>query len=152
MSRATRTTSPYRRKLYARIHIQAQRFGMDDGAYRDFLAAHFDGRRSATLLTDREIVRAVRDMERLHRRGARPKKYDDLGHRPGMATARQLRMIEAMWHGVSTSTNRTRALRRFLFARFGVSDIAFLDLATAAAVIEALKRMDRGLHEGALHD
>jgi hypothetical protein len=70
-------------------------------------------------------------------------RYEDLGNRPGMASPKQLRMIESIWYSVSRATtpeDRARALRSFL-SRFDCSDIRFIDKKTASSVITVLQRM-----------
>ncbi len=76
--------------------------------------------------------------------GQSPKKYDDLGSRPGMATPRQLRMIEAMWAGVSRThkeDHRQRALRKFIFRITHVEDMRFLENWQVQKIVKALEKM-----------
>lgn len=147
-----------RNLLLAKAHIAASELGLDEGIRRDFIAARFGGRRSCKDLSDQELIRLLnyfrdegwqpvppRDPEldkptffkkRLH--------YwqRELPHeRAGMATCGQLAMIEARWERISKSpqAKRQQALRKFLFARFGVSDLMFLSEGTASRVIEGLK-------------
>ena len=74
------------------------------------------------------------------------KKYDDLGKRKGMASPRQLRMIEAMWKDASWTHDEAKrqvALRRFIFRIAAVDDIVFLTSQGANKVITAIQSMKR---------
>ena len=75
------------------------------------------------------------------------RKWQSLGHRPNMATPRQLARIETDWHlmcwywapnGVG---HEALALRGFLQKRYGVADLRFLRFDQAHNCIEALKAM-----------
>ena len=71
-------------------------------------------------------------------------KYEELGRRPGMATPRQLRMIEGMWAGVSRThkeDHRQRALRKFIFRITHVEDMRFLENWQVQKIIRALEAM-----------
>lgn len=74
------------------------------------------------------------------------KKYDELSDRQGMASPKQLRMIEAMWKEVSKyrdEKDRARALRIFLQRHFGISDLRFLEDWQVKKVKRALENMRR---------
>ncbi|MEW5745248.1 MAG: regulatory protein GemA [Nitrospirota bacterium] len=78
------------------------------------------------------------------RRTSRKSKYEDLGERSGMASPKQLRMIEAMWKDVCryhAEDERARALRSFLFKRFKVSDPKFITSRQASKIIFSLENM-----------
>lgn len=71
-------------------------------------------------------------------------RYEDVGNRPGMASPKQLRMIEAMWKDASymhDPTKRQIALRHFIFRITGKDDLRFLASVDARKVIEAIGRM-----------
>jgi len=71
-------------------------------------------------------------------------KYNNMADREGMASPKQLRMIEAMWADYSVmpdAESRAKALRAFLANRFGVSDVKFIDKPTASRIIYALDKM-----------
>lgn len=71
-------------------------------------------------------------------------KYSNLDDREGMASPKQLRMIEAMWADYSVlqdNDEREKALRAFISRRFDVSALKFVDKATASKIIYALKIM-----------
>lgn len=71
-------------------------------------------------------------------------KYDDLGRRKGMATPKQLRMIEAMWAGVSRAQGaiaRERALKGLLKRIIKVDDMRFVEMWHVKVLIKALESM-----------
>jgi hypothetical protein len=73
-------------------------------------------------------------------------KYDNLGKRPGMASPKQLRMIEAMWKDASwthDTAKRAIALRKFTFKIAGVDDLIFLTSQGASKVITAIGNIKR---------
>jgi hypothetical protein len=74
------------------------------------------------------------------------KKYDDLGKRPGMASPKQLRMIEAMWKDASwthDTAKRAIALRKFIFKIAGVDDLTFLTSQGVQKVVKAIENIKR---------
>jgi len=74
-------------------------------------------------------------------------KYDELGNRPGMASPKQIRMIEAMWADVSKYKRpeaRERALRYFLHHITGVDSLRFLELWQVQKIVKALQKMKGG--------
>jgi hypothetical protein len=157
--------SASRNSLLARAHIAAQDLGMDEETRRDFIAARFQGRRSCSELHDHELRRLMDHFRekgwRGSRKGAKDAKERPDGrymerlahwqrefpmHRAGMATPAQLAHIEARWEGIAHGPNpgaRAIGLRRFLFKRFGVQDLRFLDHGTAVKVIDGMKAMGR---------
>jgi len=72
---------------------------------------------------------------RLRPRSDRRERFRELAGRPGMASAEQLRMIEAIWEDLGF---RPSGLRRFVFRVAKVSDLRFLTSGDATAVIRAL--------------
>jgi hypothetical protein len=71
-------------------------------------------------------------------------RYGDLADRPGMASPKQLRMIELLWKEVSDVKGfkkRKAALRSFLSNHFKVSDLRFISSEKAAKIIFGLKQM-----------
>jgi hypothetical protein len=139
----------------ARIHILAQQLGLDDETYRAMLRA-VTGRRSCKELTHWQASEVIRHLERCgakpRRQAPRPRKYEDLGEdRPRMASPAQLRMIEAIWGEIALG-DPTRTLRRFLFNKWTVSDLRFLEDWQASEVIEAIKAMRRRYGAREVHD
>ena len=75
---------------------------------------------------------------------AGPLKYSDLGDRPGMALPSQLRLIEALWAGVtkySGEKERTRSLRSMVWRVCKVNDLIFLPRPDVNKMIKAIKSM-----------
>jgi len=76
--------------------------------------------------------------------------YQNLYGRPGMASPKQLRMIEAMWADVSragTYAARANALKQFLH-RFGVyGGLKAVTIYQARKIVTALQTMKENNHE-----
>lgn len=69
-------------------------------------------------------------------------RYEHLGKREGMASPKQLRMIESLWKDASfthDAAKRQVALRRFVFRIAGVDDLPFLTNEGARKVIKAIQ-------------
>jgi hypothetical protein len=145
--RAARITPGQIRK----IHTIKSLLKMTDLHYRGLVMEIGEGfKRSSLDLTYTEAGRLITRMESListepwEHRGPRCLKYDCLGEREGFATPRQLRKIDVMWHGVSrarTSAERDKTLQSFLYNRFSVSDIRFLESWQVQKVIRTLASM-----------
>jgi len=142
------------------IHALKNRLGWSDEQYRKYLMTEGDGfAMSCKDLSEAEAERLIRKMELAaaakgvwKRYGDSPdstaaRKYDDLGNRPGMATPKQLRMIEAMWADVSkykrNAEARESALRYFLHHIVGVDNLRFLESWHVQKVVRALERMKK---------
>jgi len=138
----------------ARIHILKNALGLDDQTYRDTLWFAFHKTSSSELTPSEaeEIIRVFEDWvkEKGITSQIRKKKFDDLEGRPGMATPRQLRMIDAMWKGISredSSQAKEKALRIFIERRFGISDLRFIEDWQVPKIIEALNAMKTGVRK-----
>ncbi|MEJ5227217.1 regulatory protein GemA [Thermodesulfovibrio sp.] len=73
-------------------------------------------------------------------------RYEDIERVHGMATPRQLRMIEAMWKDVSylrDETKRLKALRKFVYRITGTDNLRELTFEQARKVINAIMHMKR---------
>ncbi len=141
-----------------KIHALANRLGWDDAEYRRYLMEHSEGFSvSCKDLSEAEADAIIRRIEQeavaagvWETRRSRSR-YEDLAHRPGMASPKQLRMIEAIWAEKSWAHDpaaRQAALRRFIFRIAHVQELRFLTSRGARAVIEAIRHM-RGGHPGA---
>lgn len=144
----------------AKIHIAKKELTLDDEMYRHILNDRYR-KSSSKDLSYSQAEDLIRHFKRLGWkarkgsgqgsvvRGQKEKekggKYDNLGNRPGMASPGMLRKIEAIWAEVSYSPNLAKSLRGFLWSRFAVSDIIWLDMSTARAVIESLKSIKKRL-------
>jgi cell division protein ZapA (FtsZ GTPase activity inhibitor) len=95
---------------------------------------------------ERNTARQKAEAEHQKVEAAKPKRFDNLDNRPGMASGAQLRKIEAMWQDISIVPDqdaRGRALRHFIKRIAGVADMRFLDSQMAGKVINALKAMEK---------
>ena len=136
------------KKQKALIHIGKAEVGMGDDEYRDVLENRYKKISSKDLTYDQaeDLIRLFKKLGFKPRRKEKPKKYEELAGRKGMASPAMLRKIEAMWAEVTYSEDKKKGLRSFLYKRFGVSDPRFLSMAKGSAAIQALKRM--GNREG----
>ncbi|ACF12751.1 conserved hypothetical protein [Chloroherpeton thalassium ATCC 35110] len=117
------------------IHILKKNLAISEENYRAFLSGF--GVRSSKDLSYRgagEVIRMLsaeqakcspnspQNRDKLAASyGFGRQKYDELGKRPGMASPKQLRMIEAIWKEVSvfqSAKRRKAALSNFLHQRF----------------------------------
>lgn len=130
-----------------RIHVLLSKMGVSDEDYRARLRESF-GVDTCKALSSSQAGKLIRDMEALARgmgidvgRRGRRREWK---RRPGMATPRQLRKIEAMWADVSrqkTAADKRAALGKFLERRWGVSDLAFVTHEMPPRIIAALEAM-----------
>jgi hypothetical protein len=73
-------------------------------------------------------------------------RYDELGHRDGMASPAQLRMIEGMWMEVSRMTTyvaREKALEGFLKRVVNVQQMEWIENWMVQKIINAISHMKR---------
>ena len=143
-----------------KIKTLQSKLGIADEQYRLLLSDYWV--ESCTQLTEKDAAGFIGKLEaialdkgvwkaypsRITHNASRPFKYDDLGSRHGMASPRQLRMIEAMWKDASFTHDphkRELALRKFVLRIAGVDDLAFLTSRGASKVINAIQSM-KGKH------
>jgi len=144
--------------LLARVHIAPKELGLSQYEYEAALERF--GATSARDLSGDQLGELDKYFQSL---GWKPKpkkkaqslyaqylkKWEALGHRPGMATAAQLAKIEVLWDSLEWFWNkdgkgkRNAALRGFLKKRFERSDPRMLTFEDAHKVIEALKAINR---------
>jgi phage gp16-like protein len=134
-------------KLLAKIHIAKKQLGLDEETYRAALEGQ-TGKRSAATMSIREITKCLNHFVSLGwQPKMKPKKYDDQKGDLYSASPAIKRKIEAMWHDYHHNHCRCddekRHLRRWLFSKFKISDVAFLDKRGAYDAVEALKSMTR---------
>ncbi len=128
-----------------RIHSVKNALGLTDTQYR--LALEQYHVYSSTQLTESQAAQFISELENIavsKGKWSRPwRKYQHLDGRTGMATAKQLRMIEAMWKDVSraaTNANRAAALNVFL-KRFGADSLENVEYHAVGNIVHALKAM-----------
>ena len=130
------TTENRRKKLIQLVHIGKAKLGMDDEAYRAFLAGTC-GRDSAAKMTVRQLEQALRAMRNngFEQTPSRVKPEEK-----GRATLAQLEYIKGMW--AKCARNKSgRALTAFVKRVGGVDALRFLDVELAQKVILALRDM-----------
>lgn len=158
MAQTLRKSKPISAAQVRRIHTIIHILGVSDDNYRAALNSRFQVA-SCKDLTMKQAAAFIDELEKLARKTEldqtnsnkseeeqKPKRFSNLDNRPGMASAPQLRKIEAMWQDVSIITDqaaRSRALRHFVQRVTGVSDMRFLDNQGAGKVINALKAMQK---------
>lgn len=160
------TAKPITAAQIKRIHTIKHLLGIPDDNYRDCLDTRFGVTTSKdlTLMQAKSFIdeldkyamelqgergkaeRAAARQKADEAEAAKPKRFDDLDNRPGMASGPQLRKIEAMWQNISIVPDtdaRGRALRRFIERITGVAGLRFLDAQMAGKVINALNAMEK---------
>lgn len=161
MAQARRNTAkPITSAQIKRIHTIIHILNISDDNYRAALDSRFNVT-SCKNLTLHQAHTFIDELEKLalkieqeqyekQRKEARqqeePERFSNLDNRPGMASAPQLRKIEAMWQDISIIPEpdaRGRALRHFINRITGVADMRFLDSEGAGKVINALNAMQK---------
>lgn len=120
-------------RFLAKIHIMAKEKKVPDEDYREILSSEF-GVRSSKDLDDRQalvFIRSLRDF-----------------HKDSYASSDEIRWkINQMWneyhYNHCNCGDTTGHKRRFLFSRFKVSEVNFLDRRKAYEAVEALKSMTK---------
>jgi len=129
-------TENRRRKLIQLVHVGKAKLGMDNEAYRAFLAA-VCGRDSAAKMTAREleyVLKAMRDSGF----GRAPNRVKP--EEKGGATLAQLEYIKGMWAKCARNKSE-KALLAFVDRIAHVKALRFLTVNTARDVILALREM-----------
>jgi hypothetical protein len=142
-----------RRVRLSALFAEAGKRGIDGEQLRNELAPAQLGKRLSEA-TIPELDRLMRFIGAPGRRGAEAReeapasgykeRFDELGLREGMATPRQLRMIEAMWMDVSrmpTHVAREVALKHFLRRVIGVDEMRFIEAWQVQKVVRAIQGM-----------
>ena len=135
-----------------KIHALTGAMKLDDGVYRTILSTRFRVE-SSKGLNYFQAENLIQDLEAkaisagVWEKRTESKKFEEWGRRQGgMASAPQLRKIEAMWKDVSraeTPEERKKGLRSFLERIAKVSDLRFLDMDGAGKIITALVAIQR---------
>ena len=117
--------------LIKRIKTLQRAAGVEEDSYRAMLEGY--GVSSCKELNFKQATEVISLFQQLSGQDKRKienqesglkKRYDDLGNRVGKATPKQLRMLEAMWMGVTRQRNRNDAISAYhawLRNRFSVS-------------------------------
>lgn len=134
-------SKPLAREQIAIVHVAAHQLHMTDEDYRALLMA------TAGVNSSRELsktgFRAV--MLRMEKLGFSRGKIKvapapQYGQREGMATPAQVATMRKLW-AIWGGQDDARALGHWLHRSFHVSDLRFVDVATAQKAIEGLKAM-----------
>jgi len=129
----------------AKIHIAKKELKLSDEQYQLVLHSA-TGKESCKDMTPGELNQVLREMKS---RGFKAKKsenktkYNDLANREGMASPKQLRMIEATWMNHPRVRHKTAvALRTFLKHKFRIAHLRFIpanQVGKIATAIEAIR-------------
>jgi len=130
------------------IHTLKSRLGISDEVYRSILRDwHVYSSTQLTAEGADQLIHFLRHAAEREGKWIQPrKKYAHLAGRYGMATPKQLRMIEAMWSGVSRASKpaeRAYALCSFL-ERFGINRLEDLEFHQVHKVVRTLQAMKAG--------
>jgi hypothetical protein len=125
-----------RKKLIQLIHVGKGKLGMDEGAYRAFLAG-VCGRDSAAKMTVRQLEQALKAMRA---NGFEPQANRVKPEEKGRATLEQLEYIKGMWQKCARNKS-DKALIAFVSRIARVKSLRFLTVDTARKVILALRDM-----------
>lgn len=133
------------------IHTIKAQLGMDEETYKEILWSAYKvdsstrlSRQEARELIDMLKKSAVQAGVWTNNRGFKKYKYDNLGKREGMASPKQLRMIESMWQDVSfvkEEKARLEALDTFLSNHFGVDKLIWVESEMVSKIVNTLKTM-----------
>lgn len=139
------------------IHTLKSKLKLSEDDYRSRVMGHSSGFNGSSLdMSYSEANDLLKDLEKeavekgvWTRRGDsadRPRKYDNLSNRPGMASPAQLRKIEIMWGQKSflhDPAQRAQALRHYCFRITKKSDLTFLESRDASKLIKSIESMKR---------
>jgi phage gp16-like protein len=130
-------------KLQAKIKIAQKQLGIEDDHYRDILYRKFRVSSSKSLSDSQAhvLIRFFKNLGWVEK--SKPKKYDDQKGDAYSASPKIKRKIEAMWHDLYRGNEEKKHLRQWLFNKFKISDVVFLDKRAAYDAVEALKNMTR---------
>ena len=126
------------------IHVAKAQLGISDDDYRDMLKERYYGKKSSKHLSVKEAADLIAHFEKCGFKRfskSRSTRFNELESRPGMASPRQLRKIEAMWGDMCKANSKAAALRKFLWREVKVTDLRFLEKHKAHKMIEILKKI-----------
>lgn len=119
------------------LHVAKAQLGLDDDVYREVLF-RIAGVRSSKHLDNVGFNSMMAEFERLGFRHAKSRTQN--AQRKGFATPAQLGRIRALWKK-RTGSYDEKALSVWLFKRFHVSNIRFLESHQAGAAVAILDRI-----------
>lgn len=143
---ATKSPQPIQIK---KIHTLKNALSMGEEIYRATLDQRF-GVASSKDLNFSQAQELIDDLEEkavavgAWEKRPRKQRYGGTKQRKGMATDKQIGLIQRMWTDVSKAESdegREKGLRGFLLRTAKVSDLRFLDSRGASQMILALKKM-----------
>lgn len=126
-------------KKMSLIHVAKTAIGMDDDAYRAMLL-RVAGVQSSKELHEDSFAAVMAEFERLGFRSVRSLTQGST--REGFATPAQIGRIRSLWKA-HTGADDERALSAWLFKKFKVSNIRFLERDRAGAAVAILQRIVR---------
>jgi phage gp16-like protein len=122
------------------IQVAKRQLGLSDDLYRDILWA-VAGVESARDLDDAGFDQVMARFRDLGFVSTSRKRY--YGDRPGMASARQVKLIRALWREYIGGATDDAALDLWIKRTFHVDSLRFVDAGMAHKVVGALKQMKR---------
>ena len=143
------------RNHLAKIHIAKKQLGLSELNYRDLLRG-VTGKESARDINNYQAAMVLAELKKLGWKEKKRKpqpgdgqlkklKYDDLANRLGMATPKQLRMIEAMWMtGSNIREKNIPSFLRFLKSRFEISGMRFIEEFDIHRIVKAIEVINEG--------
>ena len=124
-----------------KIHMLKNALNLDEDLYREILNNY--GTNSCKDIPPHLTDEFINYLEQMAIESGRwkPKKFDELANRPDMASPKQLRLIEYLWK-ILCERKENSSLRKFLYAKFKISDLRFISKKMANKVINALKNIN----------
>ena len=141
-------SSPKQRQL---IGFFRKALKLDEETYRDLLAQYgVDSSKNLTTFQAEELISSLK-AKAIGFGLYTPKinnyyKFSSLGYRRGMATPKQLRLIDVLWKKVSVQTTdeaKEQALNHFIFRITGKLRLNFLTHEDVQKVVNALNTMEK---------
>jgi hypothetical protein len=124
------------------IHTLKNALNLDEELYREILSNY--GASSCKDIPPYLIDEFIDYLQQMAIEAGRwkPNKFDELANRPDMASPKQLRLIEYLWK-ILCERKESSSLRKFLYAKFKISDLRFISKKMANKVINALKNINQ---------
>ncbi|MFZ4857946.1 MAG: regulatory protein GemA [Desulfuromonadaceae bacterium] len=134
------------------IHAVTNKLGLDDETYRHILHSRFnvDSCKDLTWRQAKELLESLngegKGGSRFKVQGSqsRTRKYTDLDGRPGFASGKQLRMLDALWSQVTRAEDeesKEKALNGFCHRIAGVAGLRMVKMYQVEKIVKALEAM-----------